>query len=397
MRRKASITAINEQAISKHDECVEIALNGSMEKGVDFSHDVNSTRVRIITSNRYYLDKELSAFGEVVTVPNLYYQEKPIFPSLYNADNETVAFMPTPAESLLLYWKNEAFRGAIKSGRYVYEGGQFYLSNGKSVEYANGIPYLTVAARDNLSECLVGFCRETVQDRKYHPRQHPREPIGTGKRFCAKRNFHKKTDKLVIKGNFGSGKSSILGKVSAYEELKGFAPFISKIVAQKHVSHFESQDLKNAYSMIENDGDQLTELQRLLYDISEVRCIFQYGSLGKVLTALMSCAGITVEEMEERTHIDSRKIIRFRNGEYDENARKEDILAFIIGLKLPPPLGREFMDLAKIKRNMCPEDTAYEIIMGTMYKCSIDYVNNYLNNLDMKTIPYKRIKRNKEI
>lgn len=110
-------------------------------------------------------------------------------------------------------------------------------------------------------------------------------------------------------------------------------------------------------------------------------------SFGATLTAAMEYLGVTVENLAFESHIDDRKIVRLRN-DYSQSVYREDVLAIVIGLHLPPPIGEVFFQNAKIYLGYHDhQDVVYHMILGTMSQSSVDEVNAELRNAGLKEIP----------
>lgn len=112
-----------------------------------------------------------------------------------------------------------------------------------------------------------------------------------------------------------------------------------------------------------------------------------FKSFGATLTAAMQYLGVTIEGLAFESHIDDRKIVRLRN-DYLQSVYREDVLAIVIGLHLPPPIGEVFFQNAKIYLGYHDhQDVVYHMILGTMSQSSVDEVNAELRNAGLKEIP----------
>lgn len=112
-----------------------------------------------------------------------------------------------------------------------------------------------------------------------------------------------------------------------------------------------------------------------------------FKSFGATLTAAMQYLGVTIEDLAFESHIDDRKIVRLRN-DYLQSVYREDVLAIVIGLHLPPPIGEVFFQNAKIYLGYHDhQDVVYHMILGTMSQSSVDEVNAELRNAGLKEIP----------
>lgn len=112
-----------------------------------------------------------------------------------------------------------------------------------------------------------------------------------------------------------------------------------------------------------------------------------FKSFGATLTAAMEYLRVTIENLAFESHIDDRKIKRLKSNS-TQSVYREDVLALVIGLHLPPPIGEVFFQNAKIYLGYHDhQDVVYHMILGTMSECSVDEVNAELRNAGLKEIP----------
>ncbi len=112
-------------------------------------------------------------------------------------------------------------------------------------------------------------------------------------------------------------------------------------------------------------------------------------TFGASLKAAMDYLNVGIWDLSETSHLDDKKIGRFRNNPI-RNAYREDVLALVIGLHLPPPVGIVFFEKAKIHLGYEDhEDVVYHMILGSMSTATVDEVNVELRNAGLDTIPRK--------
>lgn len=112
-----------------------------------------------------------------------------------------------------------------------------------------------------------------------------------------------------------------------------------------------------------------------------------YKSFGASLSVAMQYLGVTIENLAFESHIDDRKIRRLKS-DILQSVYREDVLAIVIGLHLPPPIGEVFFQNAKIYLGYHDhQDVVYHMILGLMSQSSVDEVNAELRNAGLKEIP----------
>lgn len=110
-------------------------------------------------------------------------------------------------------------------------------------------------------------------------------------------------------------------------------------------------------------------------------------SFGATLTAVMEKLDVTIEDLAEESHINTRKIKRLK-GDKSKSVHREDVLALVIGLHLPPPIGEVFFQNAKIYLGYHDhQDVVYHMILGLMSQSSVDEVNVELRKAGLSEIP----------
>ena len=121
--------------------------------------------------------------------------------------------------------------------------------------------------------------------------------------------------------------------------------------------------------------------------VEKLLSLVLFKSFGATLTAAMEYLHVTIENLAFESHIDDRKIKRLRSNS-TQSVYREDVLALVIGLHLPPPIGEVFFQNANIYLGYHDhQDVVYHMILGTMSECSVDEVNAELRNAGLKEIP----------
>lgn len=114
---------------------------------------------------------------------------------------------------------------------------------------------------------------------------------------------------------------------------------------------------------------------------------------GQTLKITMEFLHVSVEELAIESHIDDKKIVRLRNN-VTKSVCREDVLALVIGLHLPPPVGIVFFQNAHIHvGDLLHEDVIYRMILGLMSQSSVDEVNVELRKAGLSEIPHGASRR----
>lgn len=95
------------------------------------------------------------------------------------------------------------------------------------------------------------------------------------------------------------------------------------------------------------------------------------------LSFLMGKAGITIEELEEKSYISSRTISRLRSEER-ETYSLDQVIALCVALQLPPWLSRELLHRAGIVLRQTHQHQAYQFILDCLFMDTIDQIQAFL-------------------
>lgn len=97
---------------------------------------------------------------------------------------------------------------------------------------------------------------------------------------------------------------------------------------------------------------------------------------GDVLKLLMDVRDISVEQMESASGISVSALKRLRAG---QEATAEQIIAIAVALQLPPMVSGDLLEMCGIRLDHNSlKNSAYQMILMTQYKTSIEQVNTFL-------------------
>lgn len=101
------------------------------------------------------------------------------------------------------------------------------------------------------------------------------------------------------------------------------------------------------------------------------------NSFHAALTYLMKQAHVTIETLEERSHISSRTISRLRTDDNREYTI-DHLMAICIALHLPPWLSRALLQRAGFTLRTSKQHQAYQFILDCLFMDSVDDVQHFL-------------------
>ena len=101
------------------------------------------------------------------------------------------------------------------------------------------------------------------------------------------------------------------------------------------------------------------------------------NSFPGALTYLMKQAHITIEALEERSHISGRTISRFRTDDNREYTI-DQLIALCVAMNLPPWLSRGLLQRAGFSLRTSKQHQAYQFILDCLFMDTVDDVQCFL-------------------
>ena len=108
----------------------------------------------------------------------------------------------------------------------------------------------------------------------------------------------------------------------------------------------------------------------------------------ETLTVLMAQAGITEENLEERSGISVRTISRLRREERS-NYSMDQVVALCVALQLPPWLSTELLDRAGLMLRRTKQHRAYRLILDCMFMDNLETVQSFLRSSGCEALKLK--------
>ena len=128
------------------------------------------------------------------------------------------------------------------------------------------------------------------------------------------------------------------------------------------------------------------ELSMYNKDVMSIIKEIHPGDFGYSLKALMKWSGVTVEQLAEKSLISTKTLQRMRN-ESDYQTTIGTVIALCVGMQLPPPISRRFLDTAGFTiRYSSDEQMIYEFIIDGYYTHTIYECNELLTSNGFKEL-----------
>jgi len=146
---------------------------------------------------------------------------------------------------------------------------------------------------------------------------------------------------------------------------------------------FEAQ-----FSIDANEDVQKKAQEISLYnkDVMSIIKEIHPGEFGYSLKALMKWSEVTVEQLAEKSLISTKTLQRMRNAS-DYQTTIGTVIALCVGMQLPPPISRKFLDTAGFTiRYSSEEQMIYEFIIDGYYMHSIHECNELLTSNGFKEL-----------
>lgn len=112
------------------------------------------------------------------------------------------------------------------------------------------------------------------------------------------------------------------------------------------------------------------------------------GSVGGTLKAHMDRIGVTVEDLEEFSHVSCTAIKDIRANRYG-NMEFGFFIAICLGLKLEPPYSLDLIRKTRYRFDASHESTMYLLLLTTMYMLGVDACNEILIQNGLKPLTRK--------
>lgn len=273
-------------------------------------------------------------------------------------------FTPGIDTALELYRENPTFRAQIDSGNYVYVDGAFCLNRKDfvTVDPIHGAK-MTAYAKNNAEECVMRFGIARVKVERYGDIKHYRPQVGRGKAKSSGRPLPR----------MGGGSS--------------YTPSF-RIDLPNAVLHGEPIAVAEVVEL----GGSVRKSKAIDIDTHGELCRAIKGKcFADAIKELMSILNFTLQDVEDATGIGMSKLKKFRDKDNRATIYQQDVLALIIGLHLPPPIGEYLIESARIQFDTSDEDNLYGLIIGTMTNKSMKEINEILVQRGYSSIP-KQVK-----
>ncbi len=292
-----------------------------------------------------------------------------------------ITYTPSPEIILDTYMNNATFRSLISSGMYVYADKAFCINLADTVKVGeDGLIHLTQYAKKNASKCMIAF---NIQ-----------RQVGVVKSLVS-----------VSHGSLGQEvvDTADIKYPMSMNSKTGSTTTVDNVLMFQSVGRYNSTDsalsgYRTWVSAPESVSSVFTPLpfNFLVNEVAKTREEMHGMGFGDAVKYHMKKRKMTIAKLHEITGIDTRRINRIRSGELNGNLPIEDVIAIIVALKIPPPIGKDLLELNKIHLNKTREDSVYEIIISSMYLNTIEEVNHFLSSVNMPSIPKRKSKENLE-
>lgn len=140
---------------------------------------------------------------------------------------------------------------------------------------------------------------------------------------------------------------------------------------------FEAQFSLDANEDVQKKAQELSDYNK---DVMNIIKEIHPGDFGYSLKALMKWSEVTVEQLAEKSLISTKTLQRMRNAS-DYQTTIGTVIALCVGMQLPPPISRKFLDTAGFTiRYSSEEQMIYEFIIDGYYTHSIHECNALLTS-----------------
>jgi DNA-binding Xre family transcriptional regulator len=242
-------------------------------------------------------------------------------------------FSISEVDAIIQGFLNPQLKEKLESGNYIFVDSHFCINHSKYIQYDFwGQPSLTDYARYHMDECCLIF------DITFN------KPVSSfNEDFYYKCILFKDaTADIIFQAQFSD--SSINDDIDA-----------------------------QAKAIISYNKDNANILQSMP------------GNFPGALVYLMNRFNITVEELAERTFLDTRTIQRLRN-DHSYTTTIETIIAVCIGLQLSPPISNRLITISTCSLGIGEEHMAYHYLLTSYYTKPIIECNALLQRMNLKPL-----------
>ena len=245
-------------------------------------------------------------------------------------------------------------------GKVVFAEGKLTLNDKRYVTYRSGVPELTPYAREHVDECCFQF------DLNFRRKGHL---DGQGKEEAW-------IEKGILQTNPATEHSSDL-KMDHDAQAPGIPygtdGYLNRIDSACFMEASPRDDKKT--QSLEEEAQNLDAIEYQFKFIVDTRDLVP-GELGEAIKYHMKRLHITVDMLSERTGIEPRTLIRYRQGRTVPCL--EDLIAVCIGMHLSPQFSFALLKKARYQLSDSVEDLGYELILRKYSQNSIPECNKIL-------------------
>lgn len=243
-------------------------------------------------------------------------------------------FTVSEADLAIAFLTKPDFQKMMESGRYVYVDNHLCVNDKKYIgRTAAGTAVLTDYAMQHIDECCLAFDVSLKRNNQYG--------------------------------------------ASYYTECALFRAAMAD-------SHIEAGYTNNQFNQaIDVKASTSADFQASVQAVTAIKKALP-AEFGDTLSAHMKRLNLTNEALASRCLINEDNIRKYRNG--TKTARLQTVIAFCVGLQLPPMLGLDLVDKAGFSLKSGLEQAAYHLILCTMTQNSIYECNEMLRSMNVRVL-----------
>lgn len=235
------------------------------------------------------------------------------------ACHKSQTFTIRSGEAIAEYVRNPKFRQLLDSGRYIYVDGHFCLNDPKYVWYDGNKLRLTDWANTHVDRCCLRFITRYTKDASYRYQ---------------------------------------FGQIDSDDEYN-----------ERYLTLYPCNGTSENMPSLEGAraiAEDLMTLPRTFHETLKIH---------------MQRCNMTLERMEEVSHLAVRTIARLRADEYAEYSL-EQVFAICIALHLPPEYSDDMLQKAGITLRPIPLHMAYKVLLRCCYMESVDTVMSKIRDFE---------------
>ena len=238
-------------------------------------------------------------------------------------------------DALFEYATNPVFREMVNSGKYVYVDAHFCINDSKYIKQdINGYAELTDYARQHIDECCLVFDIKFLKNDSY------------GTKF--------------------------------YTECVLFRNIVSDtIIEAKYSDSGQNRQTDSRAAELAKIHDEAKQTANIMRGLP--------ATLSSTIVAHMDRLKMTVEELEEKSLINTKTIQRIRNDERYQ-PKLATVVALCIGMQLSPILSNDMITKAGTLFRISEEDIIYQMLLHSYYRNSIYECNEILRANNFKPL-----------